>query len=128
MPETIPTTKILSGIPSGRCIPQPMENAIMSAQIVNLTADPIFGIIRKYKAAVAAFNAYDGPDYKKLEPAIIEAQEDFLRSVPATPEGFRMKVDVYLDVFCSGAHEDDRDFLDTLCKSACAIAGAAVQS
>jgi hypothetical protein len=105
----------------------------MSAQIVNLSADPTFWVItRKYKAAVAAFNAYDGPDYdethKKLEQAMNEAQEDFLRSVPTTPEGFRMKVDVYLDVYCSGVHEDDRDFLDTLCKSACAIAGQAVQS
>jgi hypothetical protein len=62
----------------------------MSAQIVNLSADPTFAIIRKYKAAVAAFNAYHGPDEdetnKKLERASNEAQKEFKHVVPTTPE------------------------------------------
>ena len=61
----------------------------MSAQVINLNADPAFAIIRNYKAAVAAFNAYHGPDddeeNKKLEQALHEAQDEFYHVVPTTP-------------------------------------------
>jgi hypothetical protein len=104
----------------------------MSARVINLT-DPAFATIRKYRAAVDAFNAYGGDDddeqNKKLEQALEEAQNEFERVVPTTPEGFRRKVAVHLEVYCGGTEDAMRDFFDTLCKSAFAIAGVAeVQS
>jgi hypothetical protein len=98
----------------------------MSAQIIDLRADPAFATIKNYKAAVAAFNAYDGPEdseqHEKLERAFHEAQDEFLCVVPTTPEGFRAKVTVYLDVYCGGFYENFKPLLDTLCESACLIA------
>ena len=62
----------------------------MSAQLINLSADPAFATIRKYKAAVAAFNAYQGADAdeenKKLERAFHAAEDEFYAAVPTTPK------------------------------------------
>ena len=100
----------------------------MSAQLINLSADPALATIRKYKAAVAAFNAYQGADAdeenKKLERAFHAAEDEFYAAVPTTPEGLRTKIAVFLDVCCDPAEAAGlKGFFDTLYKSVCIIAG-----
>jgi hypothetical protein len=111
-----------------------MENALMSAHVINIGADPAFAAIRKYKAAFGAFNRCRGPNddeiTKKLESAFCAAEDEFLNIVPTTLEGFKTKICVFLNEYegCGANEEAMEGFLDTLYKSACAIAGKAVQS
>jgi hypothetical protein len=102
----------------------------MTAEIINLrdhlSADPAFAAVRKYRAAVTAFNRYDGPEdseqHQKLEQAFHDAQNEYLRVVPITPEGLKAKVTAW-DLYCSGATEECvKSFLNTLCDAAYWIA------
>jgi hypothetical protein len=103
-----------------------MENA-------NMSKDPIFTAIAKHEAAHSAFNAYKGPDDSEenleLERAMYAADNAWLKTVPTTLDGFKTKIDTYLSSYDGFRATDDEivDFLDTLYKSACAIAGKAVQ-
>jgi hypothetical protein len=105
--------------------------ALAMPAVVVAEPDPIFAPMRKYKEAVAVFNAYPHEDEhnEELARAMNQTQDEFYRVVPTTLEGFKAKVAFFLDEYRDGVHmEELQGFFDTLCKSACVIAGQAVQS
>jgi hypothetical protein len=88
--------------------------------IVYLSADPAYAAIRRYRAAMAVFNAYNGPEdehHDELERAF------FADVVPTTVDGFKTKVATFLACFDGVTKDGLESFLNTLCKSACIIAG-----
>jgi hypothetical protein len=94
-----------------------MENAHMSA-VISLADDPIYAAIRKYKRAIAVLNAYHGRDLAeegRLEQASFDAQDEFWRVIPRTPEGVRAKINAFLAERSGGESKEAlKAFLDTL--------------
>jgi hypothetical protein len=101
-----------------------------------LNADPIFAALARYRAATDAFNAFDGddddPQNVALEAAYYKARDPAFETVPTTLAGMKAKIsfvvnDEAMSEGLTGTETNEplHDFLDTLYKSACIIAGAA---
>lgn len=98
--------------------------------------DPIFAALARYRAATDAFNAFrgddDDPQNVALEEAYYEARDPAFETVPTTLAGMKAKISFFMNdedmsegLTGPETNEPLRDFLDTLYKSACIIAGAA---
>jgi hypothetical protein len=97
--------------------------------VIDLSADPAYAAIRQYRAAMSAFNDYDGPydDERRdeLEDAYHAARLRYWAVVPTTIGGFNAKIAMLL----AGNDLDGIpknwmvQFFDTLCKSARIIVG-----
>ena len=100
-----------------------LGDAVMT--IISLADDPVYGAIRRYRAAVKIFNDYRGPEnheHLRLENAFFAAQDEFWHVVPTTPEGVKAKIGVFLNETTPGTTtEAMKSFLDTLYKAACVI-------
>jgi hypothetical protein len=97
-------------------------------------ADPIFAALARYRAATDAFNAFDGPDDDRqnvaLEAAYYAARDPAFETVPTTLAGMKAKISFFMNdkhmsegLTGTETNEPLHDFLDTLYKSACIIAG-----
>jgi hypothetical protein len=104
---------------------------VVVSNVIDLNADPIYAAVRKWKAAAAAFNSYDGadddPENLRLEAAYLAADDDLWWCVtPTTPAGFRLMCDTfyYNEVVVRGEGENIglKRFLDALCQSVKVIA------
>lgn len=89
--------------------------------MIDLSADPVYAAIRKYRASVAAFNSYAAlmdPLDHPIGEALFEAQDELWDVVRTTLEGFRAKIAVCWDMYDGLEKEGWKSLLDTLCKSA----------
>ena len=87
--------------------------------VISLAGDPVYAAIRRYKATTTAFDSYygsdDDPHRIRLGRAFQDAQNDFLKVIPGTLEGVRMKIEAFLKSPLGDDAEDClQDFLRTI--------------